>query len=298
MAGGSPTVLADLPGGLAYGGGWAPDGRIVVSRGNTLALIPAGGGAVSLLSAADTATDRLLMNPKVLPDGKTVIVTRWRGSTVSAGLWVATIGEGKATDLELPGSYVLGMIDKHLMYDTQAGVLMAVPFDLGKRKPVGPPVPLLDGISVGANGAAQAALSRSGSLRVPDRCAAPPGADHRPARCPGLDCAVRVRASTSAPRYSPDGSRIAVGLLTQGTAGHLALRPQVTDFEPHHHRGHASTTGRNGRPTAGGSSSAPIAVGHWRSGRNRPTAPGRPNYCCRIHPPRSGKASRPPMEPA
>ena len=105
-----------------------------MSRGNSLAIIPAGGGALSLLSATDTATDRLLMNPKVLSDGKTVIVTRWRGSTVSAGLWVATIGEGKATDLQLPGSYVLGMIDDHLVYDTQSGVLMAVPFDIGQAE--------------------------------------------------------------------------------------------------------------------------------------------------------------------
>ena len=67
VTGGPSTVLAELPGGLAYGGAWVPDGRIVVSRGNSLAIIPAGGGAVSLLSATDTATDRLLMNPKVLP---------------------------------------------------------------------------------------------------------------------------------------------------------------------------------------------------------------------------------------
>ena len=164
VTGGPSTVLAELPGGRPSGGAFVPDGRIVVSRGNSLAIIPAGGGAARLLSATDTATDRLLMNPKVLPDGKTVIVTRWRGSTVSAGLWVATIGEGKATDLELPGTYVLGMIDKHLIYDTQAGVLMAVPFDMAKRKVTGPPVSVLDGIAVGANGAAQAAISESGTL--------------------------------------------------------------------------------------------------------------------------------------
>jgi len=214
--GGPPTVLADLPGGLAYGGCWVPDGRIVVSRGNSLAIIPPGGGAVSLLSATDTATDRLLMNPKVLPDGKTVIVTRWRGSTVSAGLWVATIGEGKATDLELPGSYVLGMIDNHLVYDTQAGVLTAVPFDIRKRKVTGPPVSVLDGIAVGANGAAQAAISRSGSLVYQT------GALLRHALITDLHGTILSVLPTpgkySVPRFSPDGSRIAIGLLTQGTA--------------------------------------------------------------------------------
>ena len=209
-------MLAELPGGRPSAGALVPDGRIVVSRGNSLAIIPAGGGAARLLSATDTATDRLLMNPKVLPDGKTVIVTRWRGSTVSAGLWVATIGEGKATDLELPGSYVLGMIDKHLIYDTQAGVLMAVPFDMAKRKVTGPPVSVLDGIAVGANGAAQAAISESGSLVYQT------GALLRHAMIVDLHGAVVSRlldpGKYSVPRFSPDGSRIAIGLITQGTA--------------------------------------------------------------------------------
>ncbi len=216
LAGGSPTVLADLPGGLLYGGCWAPDGRIVVSLGNSLALIAAGGGPISPLSPADTATDRLLMNPKVLPDGKTVIVTRWRGSTVSAGLWVATIGEGKAADLSLPGSYALGMFDKYLIYDTQAGVLMAVPFDLRKQKPSGPPVSVLDGIAVGANGAAQAALSSSGSLVYQT------GALLRRLVITDMHgttvSTLPEPRQYSVPRFSPDGNRIAVGLLTQGTA--------------------------------------------------------------------------------
>jgi serine/threonine-protein kinase len=216
VAGGPPTVVAELPGGLAYGGCWVPDGRIVVSRGNRLVIIPAGGGALSPLSAIDTATDRLLMNPKVLPDGKTVIATRWRGSTVSAGLWVATIGEGKAADLSLPGSYVLGMIDDYLVYDTQAGVLMAVPFDMRKRKVLGPPISVLEGIAVGANGAAQAAISRSGALVYQT------GALLRHALIVdlrGATVSVLPEAGKySVPRFSPDGNRIAIGLLTQGTA--------------------------------------------------------------------------------
>jgi Tol biopolymer transport system component len=215
VTGGPSTVLAELPGGRPSGGAFVPDGRIVVSRGNSLAIIPAGGGAARLLSATDTATDRLLMNPKVLPDGKTVIVTRWRGSTVSAGLWVATIGEGKATDLELPGTYVLGMIDKHLIYDTQAGVLTAVPFDMAKRKVTGPPVSVLDGIAVGANGAAQAAISESGTLVYQT------GALLRHAMIVDLHGAVVSQlldpGKYAVPRFSPDGTRIAIGMQTQVT---------------------------------------------------------------------------------
>ena len=129
---------------------------------------------------------------------------------------MATIGEGKATDLQLPGSYVLGMIDDHLVYDTQAGVLMAVPFDIGKRKVLGPPVSVLEGIAVGANGAAQAAISRSGTLVYQT------GALLRHALITdlrGASISVLLEPGKySVPRFSPDGSRIAIGLLTQGTA--------------------------------------------------------------------------------
>ena len=214
LAGGSPAVLAELPG-LVYGGSWVPDGRIVVSRGNTLAIVPAGGGTANLLSPADTVTDRLLINPKVLPDGKTVIVTRWRGSTVTATLWVATIGEGVATELGIAGTHILGMLEDHLVYDTQAGVVMAVPFDLRNRKVLGPPVSVLDGIPVSPNGFAQAALSRSGSLVYQS------GALLRQMVITDLNGApvstLQVQRQYMGPRYSPDGSRIAVGLVNQGT---------------------------------------------------------------------------------
>jgi serine/threonine-protein kinase len=215
LTGGSVSVLTDLPRGL-WGASWAPDGRIVASLGNSLMIIPAGGGPPIPLSPTDTATDRLLMNPKVLRDGRTVIATRWRGSTVSAGLWMAPIGEGSATDLQVPGSYFLGMIDNYLVYDTQTGTLMAVPFDLGKRKVMGPPISVLDGIAVGANGAAQAALSANGTLVYQT------GALLRHVVLTDLHGTVTSTIGEpnryAAPRFSPDGSRIALSLLNQGTA--------------------------------------------------------------------------------
>jgi serine/threonine-protein kinase len=278
VTGGPPTVLAELPGGLAYGGSWVPDGRIVVSRGNTLVLIPPGGGALSPLSAIDTATDRLLMNPKVLSDGKTVIVTRWRGSTVSAGLWVATIGEGRATDLQLPGSYVLGMIDDHLVYDTQSGVLMAVPFDIAKRKVLGQPVS-----GAGRHCGRCQRRGAGGDLPqrdtgLPDGRTAPACADHRPARDErfGTSRAGQVLRATVFSRRN----RIAIGLLNQGTriSGCMTSAPRRSAASP---RKATSTTGPSGAPTAGASSSGPIGAVRWRSGPSPPMARGRPSGAAR-----------------
>jgi Tol biopolymer transport system component len=111
---------------------------------------------------------------------------------------------------------VLGMIDDHLVYDTQSGVLMAVPFDIAKRKVLGQPVSVLEGIAVGANGAAQAAISRSGTLVYQT------GALLRHALITDLRgtnvSALLEPGKYSVPRFSPDGNRIAIGLLNQGTA--------------------------------------------------------------------------------
>jgi serine/threonine-protein kinase len=214
LAGGPPIPIADLPG-FFFGACWGGDDRIVVSRGNRLAIVPAGGGAVSPLSPADTSIGKLFYYPRILPDGKTVIVTRWGGTVVTAGLWVATIGHGEPQDLHLPGTYPLGLIDGHLVYASLSGALMAVPFDLSRGQPSGPPVRAMDGVSIMAIGSAQAALSHSGSL-VYERgailnrmvLADPDGT---------AQAVIPERRSFLYPRYSPDGNRIAVSLESQGS---------------------------------------------------------------------------------
>jgi serine/threonine-protein kinase len=140
-------------------------------------------------------------------------VTRWDGSAVTAGLWVAAIGQGEPQDLNLPGSYPLGYLDGHLLFAKKGGVLMAVPFDLGKGRTTGTPVRVLEGVSVIVSGAAEAALSSSGSLVY-----------HAGAPLKQL-VEVDLRGETMAaipdqrvylyPRYSPDGKRIAVAVESE-----------------------------------------------------------------------------------
>ena len=214
LAGGPPIPIADLPG-FFFGACWGADDRIVVSRGNRLAIVPAGGGAVSPLSPTDTSIGRLFYYPRILPDGKTVVVTRWGGTVVTAGLWRATIGKGEPQDLHLPGTYSLGMIDGDFVFASLSGALMAVPFDLSGGHLSGPPVRVMDGVSIMAIGSAQAALSRSGSL-VYERGALLNQmvlADPRGA----TQAVIAERRSFLYPRYSPDGNRIAVSLESQGS---------------------------------------------------------------------------------
>ena len=213
LAGGPPIPIADLPG-FFYGATWGAGDRIVVSRGNHLVVVPAGGGAVAPLSPDDSITSRLLYFPKILPDGKTVVMTRWEGTPVTARLWLATIGKGEARDLQLPGTYPVGLVAGHLVYVALGGALMAAPFDLGHGRVTGPAVRVLDGVSLMTSGAAQAALSASGSLFYQS------GTLLSQMVFTDLDGSARTvipeRRPFIFPRVSPDGNRIAVGLESLG----------------------------------------------------------------------------------
>ena len=214
LAGGPPISIADLPG-FFYGASWGTGDRIVVSRGNHLVQVPAAGGAATPLSPDDTITSRLLYYPKILPDGKTVVVTRWEGTAVTARLWLATIGKGQARDLQLSGTYPVGLVDGHLVYATLGGALMAAPFDLGRGRVTGPAVRVLDGVSLMTSGAAQADLAGTGSL-VYESGALLSQLVFMDLRGEARSV-IPDRRSFIFPRVSPDGSRIAVGLESQGT---------------------------------------------------------------------------------
>ena len=211
-AGGAPVTIANMPG-FAYGGTWLPDGRIVVSRGDRIVMVPEVGGEV-VDAWPDTTTGRLRIHPKVLPDGRTVIFTRWSGLPETAVLGMATIGEGDRSDFRLAGTYILGTAEGHLVYSMANGTLMAVRFDASARRVDGEPVPVLEGIAVSSLAAPPAALSRSGSLVYQSGSALQQIVllDRQ-----GVERTVVPTAYNFVnPRFSPDGTRIALALEANG----------------------------------------------------------------------------------
>jgi Tol biopolymer transport system component len=118
--------------------------------------------------------------------------------------------------LDIRGVTPLGVVDGTLVYVTAAGVMMGVPIDIAKRKLLGPPVQLIDNVSMNfGTGLARASLSSNGTLFYQS------GTQLSRVVVAGATGRARVllddRRDYSFPRLSPDGRQLA---LTIGSADH------------------------------------------------------------------------------
>ncbi len=165
MDGGASVPVAQVNGN-GLGIDWAPNGTLVVGAGNTfkgLSVVPASGGTPKPLTHPDSTESRQGW-PRVLTDGNTVVFTSWPQQGVTH-LAVTTLRSGTSKILDVAGTGPLGVVDGHLLYTSNEGVLMAVPFDIPGQRTTGAAVALLEGINMNrAVGSARVALSDSGTL--------------------------------------------------------------------------------------------------------------------------------------
>ena len=220
LDGGPPTSLGDVPddGGVA----WSSNGEIVVGGGafeelKGLSRVNAsGGGTLTPLTRVDTTRkEHSHEYPRVLSDGNTVLFTIWYGTVDRAELAVTSLDDGgKVQPLGVLAARALGVVDGQLVYVRADGAVMAVPFDVKRRRVSGTPVQVIDSVRmIGAEtGSAGADLTPSGGLvyatGVLDRRLVwvdRSGAAH--------DAFGETR-EFNAVRLSPDGSRAALSIGT------------------------------------------------------------------------------------
>ncbi len=205
--GGSSTTLASV--GEPQGISWNAGDRIVISFGGDLLSVPSGGGIPTVLLHRDTVRHLTRMWPRVLSDGKTVLFVN--ATMMGPPTWqlgVATIDGQSETGLDLFGANVLGVVERHLVYASASGTILAVPFDVSRRRVLGGPVPIIENVLMGGNASVKASLSDAGSIvyqigfdRSQLTLVASGGAS--------VPLTPEQRLY-SFPRYSPDGKRIAV----------------------------------------------------------------------------------------
>lgn len=215
LAGGAPQRLAALPG-TSIGSSWSSTGSIVVSANNAMYLIPeAAGTAQRLTKSEPTKNEQYQLAPLVFDEGNVVIYASWGDNNIAnATLAMSSLTTGEKTMLGVRGTHALGVTDGNLVYVSSAGVVMAVPLDIGKRRVTGTPVQVVAGLRVNnTTGLAQAALSESGTLFYQN------GTQLTTVVLKGADGSASLLLEAPGdfgfPRVSPNGKQLAV---TQGTS--------------------------------------------------------------------------------
>ncbi len=225
LSGGEPVTILPAPSSGAGTGGyntasWGENDQILVSApGGSIALTDAGGGAVRTIIAADSADGRrrFFSQPEWLPGGThalVLILHMTQAEVDSTIIGVLDVAAGTVRSLPLRGFFPRYVRSGHLVYG-QGNALMAVPFSVAKRSPIGAPTRLVEPVTGGNAGLPNVAVADNGWLvALLSQSTAPTR------RLVQVDRAGRERSLTDDsralrdPRVSADGRRVVLSIST------------------------------------------------------------------------------------
>jgi eukaryotic-like serine/threonine-protein kinase len=213
VAGGLPIVICDASAG--FGGSWGRDDTIVFapSTGSAIQRVAASGGTPTRATRLETDRGEFSHRwPEFLPDSNTILFTVGTvGEWDEAEIVAQSLDTGQRATLVKGGTHPHYLSSGHLAY-THAGAVWAVPFDSGRLVVTGTPARVIESVAVSVDGAAQFAVSRTGStVYLPSildsharRLVVVERSDVTPLAAPSHGYVT--------PRISPDGRRVLVGV--------------------------------------------------------------------------------------
>jgi len=146
---------------------WGRDETIVFNDNwiNALRRVSAEGGAVRPASELDTAYGEIgHWFPQILPNGRDVLISRWRTSLNDMTVAVASLETGEVRDIIQRASFARFVAPDHLLF-ARAGAIHAVHFDPETSEVSGEPVVVVDGVEQQwDNGLSPWAASQNGTL--------------------------------------------------------------------------------------------------------------------------------------
>jgi serine/threonine-protein kinase len=223
--GGEATTLCDAP--INRSATWGPDNTIVFSPTlfGGLMRVSAAGGTPEIVTAPDVSKGELTYRwPEILPGGKTVLFVIAEaqdiGSFSESKIAAVRLDTHEKKILPIQGTYPRYSPSGHLLFERE-GRVFAVPFDQHRLEVTGQPVPVLDGVKTSPNsGAADFMVSDTGSLvYLPENVYSHEGLllwVDRKKQVKELAAPARPYGS---PHISPDGRRVAITILSDGTSG-------------------------------------------------------------------------------
>jgi serine/threonine-protein kinase len=223
------------------------DDRSLVATDNAGRLVRVGlDGRVTPIASPDTvAGERFLFAQAALPDGRTVLATASTGTSTNGPVIAFDARTGARTtviETEVDGVwYAHGSLLWHLA----SGALQAGLFDARHRRVAGQTVTLAEGVRQAIGGSGQIAVSDAGSLvylpAQPLSLTLLDRAGHREV--------VALGKRFHSPRFSPDGGRLALDFLQQGSRDvwTFDLRQRTLSRLSFENDGHDPAWSRDGR---------------------------------------------------
>jgi serine/threonine-protein kinase len=223
VSGGSPVTLADSAAPAQPGIAWLDDGTIVFVQRGALGLrrVSAAGGASTIVLRASQTT----FEPAQLPGGRAILFGQCSDRNCAVSNLMALDLRSGASHLVVNGAGMGRYLPTgDLLYVRDDGAAFAAPFDLGALKLKGSPAAILDSVAVGTG--PLIAVSNSGTMVV-RRGAGAQGpitgrfemvwVDRSGRTTPiemGGPIAIDPGGGNPGWALSPDGRRLAIGLLT------------------------------------------------------------------------------------
>jgi tRNA A-37 threonylcarbamoyl transferase component Bud32 len=172
VSGGPPVALAQVV--EPYGAVWMPDDRIIVAEnlGRRLSAVPTAGGPPVPLSSQLPVRVQTIQH----------VVDDWVLISSDRAMYLVSLNDGVSLALTASGfvprdsartaDVVLGtnpvyVRSGHIVYLASGGngTMMALPFDLKRRRVTGPPTPVMEGVAQEAEwGAGQFSVSDDGTI--------------------------------------------------------------------------------------------------------------------------------------
>lgn len=237
VGGGAPVVLCNAPDLL--GASWSDDGSIVAALDATSRLVrvaASGGAPVTVVDLTQTNAEPRW--PQVLPGGTHVIYTAISAGDIDrATIEVVSLADGDRRVLVQGGTFGRYLAPNYLTFTNQ-GTLYAVRFDAKRLTVSGEKAPVLENVAYSSTfGFAQFSASETGVAVYRSAQSSGPLVvamlDSAGQRTPLLDAAAQY----SWPSISPDGERLAVGVVESGSKSltvytNLRTRPRVAWSKP------------------------------------------------------------------
>ena len=224
IRGGPAITLCGLTG-TSRGATWGDDGTVIFATSDQatgLQRVSAAGGSPTVLTKPDRERGELdHVFPEFLPGADAVLFTiAPSGPVENAQIAVLDLRTNTQKVLVRGGRSAHYVPTGHLVFEA-AGTLQAVAFDLARLEVTGSAVPIVENVAFTGLGARNAVVTANGMLVYVSGTSAG-GPEQLTSSLvwvarDGAASPLKVReAAYGEPRISPDGSRVAVAMISQG----------------------------------------------------------------------------------